>query len=194
MSDEQLKNKIQVGKVRDSHGLKGELFIVTSLEKTPAWVEAITEFTLHFKSPNEKGQHEPRIRSFKVKKTRPHKKGFIVKADELETRNDSDLFIGAGFYIEQSYLESKTGEKLYLNELKGSTVFNQNEEVGPIVAFGTNNAQDLLVVETSHGLREIPFVEAFIEKLDIENKKVFLNLPSGLVDSDENENPDDEDN
>ncbi len=184
---------VQVGKVRDSHGLKGELFVVTSLEKPPVWVQEFSKFTLVYQNPTEKGKHEEKTKTFEVKKTRPHKKGFIVKCDEISDRNESDLYIGAAFYIDESHLQSEKGDKLFLREVKGCKVYSDQTEIGSIVSFGTNGAQDLLVVETSKGLVEIPFVQNFIEKLDLENQKIHMKLPSGLLDLDPNEAPDDQD-
>ncbi len=184
---------VQVGKVRDSHGLKGELFVVTSLEQTPPWVQEFSRFTLVYQNPTEKGKHEEKTKSFDVKKTRPHKKGFIVKCDEISNRNESDLFIGAAFYIDESYLQSDKGNKLYLREVKGCKIYSDNKELGTIVSFGTNGAQDLLVVQTASGEVEVPFVQDFVEKLDLENQKIHMKLPAGLFDLDPNEAPDDQD-
>lgn len=190
---EKLAGMVQVGKVRDSHGLKGELFVVTSLDTPPAWVEKFTDFTLVYQNPTEKGKHEENSKTFKVKKTRPHKKGFIVKTDEIENRNESDLYIGAAFYIDEKYTTSQKGEGLYLREVKGFTVVANQEAVGKITSFSSNGAQDLLVVQSHQGVVEIPFIQNFVEKIDFEDKKVHMNLPSGLLDLDPNESPDDKD-
>lgn len=190
---DQLSGMVQVGKVRDSHGLKGELFVVTSLDVAPAWVEQFTNFTLVYQNPTEKGKHEEVSKSFSVKKTRPHKKGFIVKTDEIENRNESDLYIGAAFYIDEKYTTAQKGDGLYLREVKGFTVVANQETVGKINAFSSNGAQDLLVVQSEQGTVEIPFIPNFVEKINFEEKTVYMNLPSGLLDLDPNELPDDKD-
>lgn len=197
MSKNDLAGMVSVGKVRDSHGLKGELFVVTNLDKAPPWLTEFTEFTLEFKAPNEEGKHESQIKSFSVKKTRPHKKGFIVKADEINDRNESDTYKGAVFYISKSHLESKSGEEVYLKEVEGFEVFDNGNLVGTIIGFSTNNAQDLLVVDTGDKEVEIPFVEAFVTEVDKNNKKVKMNLPEGLVgehEGDQDDGDDEEEN
>jgi 16S rRNA processing protein RimM len=178
---------VGVGKVRDSHGLKGELFVVTNLDKAPPWMSQFTEFTLEFKAPSEEGKHESQYKNFSVKKTRAHKKGFIVKSDEINDRNESDLYRGAVFYIKQTYLESKQGEEVYLKEILGFEVLDNGNSIGTVTSFSSNNAQDLLVVESSNQSVEIPFVKAFIVKIDWENKKIQMNLPEGLIDGSESE-------
>ena len=173
---------VVVGKVRDSHGLKGELFVVTNLDEPPPWVSEFTEFVLEYQSQNEKGKHETVVQKFSVKKTRPHKKGFIVKSDEIEDRNASDIFKGAVFYIPSTHLQTQTGESIYLKEIENFKVYDKDKLVGTIAKFSTNNAQDLLVVRRDDESEvEIPFVQAFVIKIDPENKKLDMDLPEGLV-------------
>lgn len=185
---------VQVGKVRDSHGLRGELFIITSLEQTPPWVAQINEFVLVYQSPNEGGKHEERFKKFKVKKTREHKKGFIVKTEELSTRNESDSFIGAAFYIDKTYVTAQEGEGLYLREVKGCDVYLGATCIGSITGFSSNGAQDLLVIKMAQKTIEVPFVQQFVERLDLPGKKVFMSFPEDLLNLDSNETPDDQEN
>lgn len=192
MSDSDLKNFVSVGKVRDSHGLKGELFVVTNLDKAPPWLSQFLEFTLEFKAPNEEGKHENQLKSFSVKKTRPHKTGFIVKSDEINDRNESDLYKGAIFYIKKSYIETKEGEEVYLKEIEGFEIFDKGTLVGTVTGFSSNTVQDLLIVEAKNRTVEIPFINAFVVKMDAKNKKIEMDLPEGLLEITGDEESDEE--
>lgn len=178
---------VGVGKVRDSHGLKGELFVVTNLDKAPPWMSEFKEFTLEYKVPSDEGKHQSEYKSFSVNKTRAHKKGFIVKSVEINDRNESDTYKGAVFYIKESYLETKAGEEVYLKEIEGFEVLDNGNSIGKVTAFSSNTAQDLLIVEGDGRTTEIPFVKAFISKIDWENKKIEMNLPEGLIENSEEE-------
>lgn len=176
-----VEDMVSVGKVRDSHGLKGELFVVTNLDQQPPWLNKLTMFSLKFQNPTEEGKHQPVVRVLTVKKIRPHKKGFIVKSEEINDRNESDLCKGALFYIDKALVTSTKGEKIYLTEIKDFLVFDGEKELGPIVSFSTNNAQDLLVIRTNGGVEiEIPFVEKLVKKIDWDHKHVVMELPEGL--------------
>ncbi|MES2769331.1 MAG: ribosome maturation factor RimM [Bdellovibrionota bacterium] len=195
MDENKLANFVSVGKVRDSHGLKGELYVVTNLDKAPPWLEQFSEFTLEYKAPNEEGKHENQLKSFSVKRTRPHKTGFIVKSDEINDRNESDLYKGAVFYIKKSYIETKSGEEVYLKEVEGFKVYDKGTLVGIIVGFSSNTIQDLLIVKTQSREVEIPFVKAFVVKMDAANKKIEMDLPEGLLEitgTEENDEGDEE--
>ncbi len=181
MDENKLANFVSVGKVRDSHGLKGELCVVTNLDKAPPWLEQFSEFTLEYKAPNEEGKHENQLKNFSVKRARPHKTGFIVKSDEINDRNESDLYKGAVFYIKKSYIETKAGEEVYLKEVEGFEIYDKGTLVGTIKGFSSNTVQDLLIVETKNREVEIPFVKAFVVKMDAENKRIEMDLPEGLL-------------
>ena len=80
----------------------------------------------------------------------------------------------------------------YLSDLIGCTVFDGQREIGEIedVQFGAGEAPLLVVRNKERGEAqktgvqlpfEIPFAEAYLEKLDVERKQVRMKLPEGLL-------------
>jgi len=80
----------------------------------------------------------------------------------------------------------------YLSDLIGCTVFDGQREIGEIedVQFGAGEAPLLVVRNKERGEEqkqraklpyEIPFAEAYLEKLDLERKQVRMKLPEGLL-------------
>ena len=70
-----------------------------------------------------------------------------------------------------------------MSDLIGCTVFDGAREIGAIedVQFGAGEAP-LLVVKSGAKLPyEIPFADAFLEKLDLGRKQVRMKLPEGLL-------------
>ncbi|MGE3973204.1 MAG: ribosome maturation factor RimM [Bdellovibrionales bacterium] len=171
-----------VGKVRDAHGLKGELFIIVFAKKAD-WAEKLSRFVLVWREQVE-GQWVPVWRSFNVDRLKPHKVGLILRTKELENRTDAEFFAGAAFQIPSDCLVSQPGERIYLKEIEGFTVTTAEGEVGPVRSFSSNGAQDLLVVErSSDQFVEIPFVKDFIKSIDYKARVINMDLPSGLIDS-----------
>jgi len=76
--------------------------------------------------------------------------------------------------------------------VKGFKVYDKGTLVGKIIGFSSNNAQDLLIVETSNKEVEIPFVQAFVVKMDSKNKKIEMDLPEGLVEFSDDEKSDED--
>lgn len=164
----------QVGKVKEPHGLKGELYILI-FSGDVSWAPKLKQFQL--------GQT-----LYQVERVKPYKDGLIVKPREISDRNASEAVQGQSFSISASLFVSKKGETIYLSEILGFHVYDGNTDLGPIQKFSSNGPQDLLVL-TYYGKEvEIPFVEAFIRKIDFENSKVLMELPVGLYDMSDEEN------
>ena len=66
----------------------------------------------------------------------------------------------------------------------GCAVFDGEREIGKItdVAFGAGEAPLLVVNGETKLPYEIPFAEAYLEKVDVERKQVRMRLPDGLLD------------
>jgi 16S rRNA processing protein RimM len=58
---------------------------------------------------------------------------------------------------------------------------SNNQELGKIVGFSTNNAQDLLQVSDGKISFYVPFIEAFVKKIDYKTRQIYLDLPEGLI-------------
>jgi 16S rRNA processing protein RimM len=179
---------VQVGRVKDAHGIKGEIFI-TLFAGEAAWLDQLKEVRLvvyeegHKPTEAEKAiVPEGAAKVYQVKSARLHKNGLIVKSSEITDRNAAENLKGLFLEIPREFLISAPGEELYLAEVEGFQVITKHKgEVGPIVGFSSNGEQDLLIVETSWGEFEIPFVKAFVENIDFKGRKIYLDLPVGLL-------------
>lgn len=174
-----------VGKVKDAHGIKGELFI-TLFPKEAAWLNKLKTVALR---QTETG---PVTKTFTIKSARVHKGGLIVKTQEISDRNGAEELKGYFFEIPEEFLVSEKGDAIYLTEIENFEVRHGETKIGKITAFSTNGAQDLLVVKTKNGVFDIPFVDKFVKKIDYENKFIEMDLPDGLFDT-ENAQKDDGD-
>lgn len=168
---------IKIGKVKDAHGLKGDLYVLV-FSKDISWLKEVETFAL---APIDK---EDQKKNFKIEKIKAFKDGVMIKPEGVLDRTQAESLKGQLFYLPAEMFESEEGETIFLKEILGFTVVDQNEtEIGPIKEFSSNTMQDLLVVEMASGKKvEIPFVEDFILEIDFDNKKVHMDLPEGLLD------------
>jgi len=166
-------NFVRVGKVKDAHGIRGELFVVLFAGEAE-WLPKLSELRLVQEATGT-------VQTFAVKSARLHKNGLIVKSNDIKDRNQAETLKQLLVEIPEDFLVSKTGESIYLREIQGFLLRNRGENVGRIEKFSSNTAQDLLVVTTPTGEYEIPFVEAFVTKIDYPAKIVDMDLPSGLL-------------
>lgn len=175
-----------VGKVKEAHGLRGEFYVLL-FSGDSSWLPRLKSFGLgECPSPKEKPSDRAVRSTLTCQKVKPFKKGLIIKAVELGDRTAAEEIEGMGFYIPDDFLVSQAGEGIYLEEVRGFTVKDAEEvALGVIVDFSTNGAQDLLVVRPLKGRDfEIPFVDAFLMKIDFKGKIVKMSLPDGLMDLD----------
>lgn len=170
---------LKVGKIRDAHGMNGEVFLI-SFPKDLTWLSRTAELKLEGQWPNPKGKHEPVRVSYKIKSYRAHKKGAIVRLEGVGDRTAAEKLIGFVAEMPLDLLQSKNGEEIFLTEIEGFEVFNGDELLGKIVGFSSNNAQDLIVVESGEKKIEIPLIPPFISEIKWSEKKLLMKLPPGL--------------
>lgn len=121
----------------------------------------------------------------------PHKSFLVLKFHGIETINDAEPLVGAELQLPRSERAELEPGWTYLSDLIGCTVFDGILELGQIenVQFGAGEAPLLIVRDNDRDKDkkaklpyEIPFAEAFLEKLDLEHKQVRMKLPEGLLD------------
>ena len=132
-------------------------------------------------------RHEVRVEEFW-----PHKSFLVLKFRGIETINDAEPLVGAELQLPRSERAELEPGWTYLSDLVGCTVFDGERQIGEIedVQFGAGEAPLLIVRsnEQKPGAKlpyEIPFAEAFLEKLDLERKQVRMKLPEGLLEVNE---------
>jgi len=119
----------------------------------------------------------------------PHKSFLVLKFEGIDSLSDAELLVKAELQLPLAERATLEPGWTYLSDLIGCTVFDGAREIGAIedVQFGAGEAP-LLVVRgeaQKSGAKlpyEIPFAEAFLEKLDLERRQVRMKLPEGLLD------------
>jgi 16S rRNA processing protein RimM len=116
----------------------------------------------------------------------PHKSFLVLKFQGIETISDAEPLVGAELQLPRSERARLEPGWTYLSDLIGCTVFDGQRKIGEIedVQFGAGEAPLLVVRNKERTAKlpyEIPFAEAYLEKLDLERKQVWMKLPEGLL-------------
>jgi 16S rRNA processing protein RimM len=164
-----------IGKVREAHGLKGDLYVLI-FSGDVSWVKKVKTFALK----NKGGE----VDTYEIERIKPFKKGVIVKGLGITDRTLAEGLEHSEFMIDAELLVSKPGETIFLNEILNFKLKDVEQVVlGDIVGFSSNGVQDLLVIQTKADKKvEVPFVDAFIKKIDFKHQAVVMDLPEGLFD------------
>ncbi len=114
----------------------------------------------------------------------PHKGFLILKFEGIETISDAEPMVGAELQLPRSQRAELEPGWTYLSDLIGCRVFDGEREIGPIedVQFGAGEAPLLVVKGAAKLAYEIPFAEAYLEKVDLERRQVRMRLPEGMLD------------
>jgi len=117
----------------------------------------------------------------------PHKSFLVLTFQGIGTISDAEPLVGAELQLPRSERAELEPGWTYLSDLIGCTVLDGQREIGEIedVQFGAGEAP-LLVVRSKEQPDaklpyEIPFAEAYLEKLDLEHGQVRMKLPEGLL-------------
>ncbi|MBY0451685.1 MAG: ribosome maturation factor RimM [Bdellovibrionaceae bacterium] len=174
MSNENSPKLVQVGKVMDAHGIRGDLYCLV-FSGDVSWTDDLEVLYL-------KAAFTSKVESHEVKRLKEFKKGFIVTLKDVVDRNQAEMLKGAELWAPADLFVSEDGDSIYLKEILH---FNLADEafgaIGPITGFSTNTAQDLLMVSYQNEIIEIPFVKEFVVKIDFEAQTILTKLPEGLL-------------
>lgn len=109
-------------------------------------------------------------------------KDFIVEIEDIQI--DSQAFILSGKSI---HIEKATFSKYFKAQNKLETFINYKVvdtnmgEIGIVINFNTQTAQENLIVQYSSKEISIPFVEPIILSVDDEKEIITTNLPDGFL-------------
>lgn len=163
----------EVGRIKDAHGLKGELFVRLYAGRAD-WLDRFKDGYLI--SPD-----ETEVQHFEVEKASPHKDGLILKMG-LNDRTPAEKLKGYKLRIGADLLVADEGDDFFLDEVLGFRFFDsESKKVGKAVGFSSNSFQDLIEVEIDGRVFSVPFVTPLIEKIDFENQEVRMRVPIGLL-------------
>jgi 16S rRNA processing protein RimM len=113
----------------------------------------------------------------------PHKEWLVLKFAAVDSMSDAETLIGCELQVPRSQRSELEAGWSYISDLKGCVVFDGSREIGRIedVQFGAGEAPLLIVRDIAKRLVEIPFAEAFLDRVDLEHEQVLMSLPEGLL-------------
>ena len=96
-----------------------------------------------------------------------------LKFAEISDRDAAQLLRGYTIEIKRSDFEHAQEGEYYWADLVGLTVYNrQNELIGTVSSLMETGAHDILVADGEHGRKLIPFVDHYIDNVDLEQGSI----------------------
>ena len=161
---------VRIGRIVNTHGIKGELRLLSNFKyKDRVFVQNRKIYI------GEEHQEEL-ITSY-----RHHKVFEMITLAGYDNINEVLKFINKDVYVKKNDLN--LGKKEFLDEdlINLNVIFN-NEEVGYVVAVKQINPKNKIIeAKINDKLIMVPYHEDFIKDVDLDNKKIELNLIEGMI-------------
>jgi len=166
-----------IGTIVGTHALKGEVKINSTTDFREERYK--TGSRLYINKDNE-------MIEVKVKSHRFHKGNDLVFFENYSDINQVLPFVDCEVYVNEEDLHELEENEFYYHELFDCEVYHQDEYIGIVTDIVNYGASDLLVVKKPNDKEVmIPFVNDFILDVDVENKRIQIEVIEGLL---ENEN------
>ena len=121
-------------------------------------------------------------REWQIENAWPHKDWLVLKFPGVDSISDAEVLIGSELQVPASERTKLESGAAYVSDLVGCVLFDRDREIGAIrdVRFGAGEAP-LLVIGAGKSELEIPYAQEFLLRVDLEGKRIEMNLPEGLL-------------
>lgn len=158
-------DKIYVGTIVSTHGIKGEIKIISKLE------QSLKEKV--FKVGNSILIND---KDYKLRSYRRHKNYDMVLLDDFNNINDVLFLMKQKVYIDSKYIELSAKEDFELN-YKEYEVITSDKQKGVVKALEeTGNNYKIIRVVVNNKEELVPYNEHFLKKIDSSKKQVEIEL------------------
>mgnify|MGYP004462761617 FL=1 len=158
-------DRIYVGTIVSTHGIKGEMRIISKLE------QSLKEKVFKVGNSILINDKEYKLRSY-----RRHKNYDMVLLDDFNNINDVLFLMKQKVYIDSKYIELSAKENFELN-YKEYEVITSDKQKGVVKALEeTGNNYKIMRVVVNNKEELVPYNEHFLKKIDSSKKQVEIEL------------------
>lgn len=169
-----MEDMLRVGVIASTHGLKGEVKVFPTtddINRFKKLKEAIIkakvgDITVH------------------VEQCKFFKNMAILKFKEFDSINEIQGFVKADLMVERGNAVPLGEDEYFICDIIGASVYEEGkeEQIGTLTDVLQTGANDVYIVRMEDG-REVlfPVIPDCVKTIDIENKKVVINIMDGLM-------------
>lgn len=168
--------RLKVGKIVNTHSLKGEVKVISSTDFEEQRFEKGTELLIT------RGNQV--VKEVTVESYRTHKNNLLVKFVGIDSIEEAEKLKNLQIKIDSDNIGELEENEFYFHEIIGCEVFDENgKSLGEISEILTPGANDIWVIKSQNGKEIlIPYIEDVVKKIDVENKKIDIEVMEGLID------------
>ena len=161
---------IKIGKIINTFGIKGEL-------KVDSYTDFIDE---RFKKDTTVYIGEEKI-PYVMKNYRIHKGFLIIQFKDNEDINLVEKYKNMFIYKSKDDIKPLKEGEYYFSDLKDLDVYSKEMLVGRVIKVESGISCNYLRILVDDIEKLVPFLPVFIDKVDLENKRIYIKEIEGLL-------------
>lgn len=168
--------KKQVGKIVNTQGIKGEVRVLSNSDFKDVRFAVGSKLEAKMRNGSE---------TIEIERHYTHKNFDILKLKGYENINEVLKFKNA-LLMGDPLTDEALGEgEYFVEQIVGLNVIDQDgNEVGVVKEINTQSYQKLLTIKTEGKDAMIPYIDEFVDQIDLESNTMRVNLIPGLIDED----------
>ena len=168
-----------VGRVRRSHGVRGEV-VVELFTSAP---DAVFACGVRLFAGTVNGDVSPEGTTLHVVGARAFKDTLLVTFDEITDRNMADLWRDRFLLAPTNELEPAGDDELFLHDLVGLKVATiSGDDIGTVIGYYDLPHGILLEIRRTTGTVLLPYRDEFVADVDTASGVLTINPPDGMFD------------
>lgn len=168
-----MQEYLEVGQIVNTNGLKGLL-------KINPFTDDITRFE---RLKTILVEHKKELLEFEIESVRYQKKQVLLKLKGIDTIEEAEKYREDYLKINRNKEEKLPEDTYYIVDLIGLDIYTEGGELlGKLDDIFSTGSNDVYVVKNSEGKQILlPAISDVIKNIDLEQKKIVVNLIEGLL-------------
>lgn len=177
-----LPETVLVGTILRPHGIQGEVTVALWSDNERRFAPGVEFRATSPSSPAGRPAPARRERLLRIERCSPYKGGLRIAFAGIADREAAESLRGLELRVPLADVPEAPAGRYYVFELIGCRCIDESDgDVGMVVDIHEDGGGTLLEVERD-GLRSvIPFVEAFLVRVDRDARRIDVRLPEGLL-------------
>ena len=168
-----MQEYLEVGQIVNTNGLKGLLKINPFTDDITRFEKLKTIFI----------EHKKELLEFEIESVRYQKKQVLLKLKGIDTIEEAEKYREDYLKIKRNKEEKLPEDTYYIVDLIGLDIYTEGGELlGKLDDVFSTGSNDVYVVKNSEGKQILlPAISDVIKNIDLEQKKIVVNLIEGLL-------------
>ncbi len=162
-----------IGKIIGSHGVKGAVRVFSYCESDDIFKKDSSIYIINDKVG---------IKPYKIINSNRYKNILRISFESVSDKNEALSLKDCILFKRKDELKKLENGTYYWFELVGMSAFKNNGDfLGRVETLLKTGGNDVMVIKNSDTEILLPIIENVVEDVDIEEKKIIVNPPEGLI-------------